>query len=262
MQRDWRRTIIAFLVFVAWAATTVFASRLWAPDPGTQGLDESVSGAVQVSFVLAIAVLVAAIVVFRWTDVGLNPPTPRRSLRLLWFPSLYVVLFVALALFAGVPPLPVLLVILVNTVLVGISEELACRGVLYTGLRASFGAWPAILGSTLLFGAIHVLNGFTTGSFLAASIQAVTAFMTGIAFMAIRFRTRSLYPGMVLHMLWNFALVSAAVGLSTRFNVDSGTPPPEGITLWIVALPIALIVPNFLYGLYLLRHASRDEAAA
>lgn len=254
-----RRAILAFVVFVLWVTTTAFSSLLWTSLRGPEPLEVGIANAVQPAFALAIAVLIAAILFFRWFDVGLNPPIPRRSLRLVWFPALYVALFAVGALLVGLPPAATVLIILVNTLIVGVSEELACRGVLYQGFRSALGVWGAILGSTILFGAVHILNGFATGDFAAAAIQASTAFMTGMAFMAIRFRTRSLYPGMLLHGLWNFALVTMTVGITTRFGAPAAGAGALG---WLAVVPILLILPNFLYGLFLLRHAARDEAAS
>lgn len=262
MQNGLPRALISVAVFIGWVLITVFLSRLWAHVEGTQALDAAVSDRLLPSLPVAIAFLLAAIAVFRWRDVGLSPPRPR-SLRLLWFPALYIVGFAVLGLAAGLPPARVILIILGNTLMVGISEEIACRGILYQGLRSRFSVWTAILVSTLLFGAVHVFNGIATGDFLAASIQAGTAFMTGIAFIALRIRTRSVYPGIVLHGLWDFTLVTTAVGLAARF---AGTPegaagPPSIGSMGALALaPFLLILPNFLYGLYLLRHVARDES--
>jgi membrane protease YdiL (CAAX protease family) len=261
MRRNHARTLLTLAVFVAWVAITVGAPHLWRASSGPRSLDQSVSGAVQPALAAAIVFLLAAVAVFRWHDVGLAAPRPR-SWRALWFPAIYVVLFVMGALAAGLPPPKVVLVILANTILVGISEELACRGVLYQGLRASLAPWPAILASTLLFGAVHVFNGFATGDFRAAAIQAVTAFMTGIAFLGIRLRTGSLYPVMVLHTLWDFTLVTTVVGAMARMEPGTTMPDAASFGIAIVIAPVLLIGPNFLYGIYLLRRAVREETMA
>ena len=212
MQNGLPRTLLSLVVFVAWTAITVFLGRLWHYGQGTETLDATVSNSLLPVFPVAITFLLTVILAFRWYDIGLNAPMPPRSLRLLWLPALYILGFVALSIAAGLPPLPVMLVTLANTLMVAVSEELACRGILYQGLRARLSVWPAILLATLLFGAVHLFNGIVTGDFVAAAFQAVTAFMTGIAFMGIRIRTRSIYPGIVLHGLWDFTLVTSAVG--------------------------------------------------
>jgi membrane protease YdiL (CAAX protease family) len=255
------RPAIAFLVFVGWAFVTAFFAPLGgAAEP--QPLSQSIAGSLQVNFVAAIIFLLAAVAIFRWWDVGLNPPRSLRSLVVLWFPGLYILLFVALLAYAGLPPFRVVVIILFNTVFAGISEELACRGVLYQGLHSRLPIWPAILISTLLFGAVHVLNGFVTGDFLTAGVQAIAAFLTGIAFMAIRVRTGSLYPGMILHGVWDFLLITSVTALVERFGITSAESSGAAIHGSVLALPVLFVVPNFLYGLFLLRHAARDERQA
>ncbi|GGE10009.1 hypothetical protein GCM10011529_15440 [Polymorphobacter glacialis] len=75
--------------------------------------------------------------------------------------------------------------------------------------------------------------------------------MSGMAFMAIRLRTDSLYPGMLLHAVFDFSLMA----LSFVASADR-TAGPGGISV----LPPLFVVPNLLYGLWLMRHAARDEA--
>lgn len=253
------RTLVTLGVFVVWVAVTVGGPRLWQTARAHRPLDQSVAGAVQPALALAAFLLLVAIAAFRWRDVGLVAPRPR-SWRALWFPLIYVAFFVLAAFAAGLPPPHVVLIILANTVLVGISEELACRGVLYGGLRASLAPWPAILVTTLLFGGVHVFNGFATGDFYAAAIQAVTAFMTGIAFLGIRLRTGSIYPVMILHTLWDFTLVTTVVGAMARFGAER-MPEASSYGIAIIVAPVLLIGPNFLYGVFLLRRAVRDGAA-
>jgi membrane protease YdiL (CAAX protease family) len=255
------RPAIAFLVFVGWALVTAFFAPLGGatePEP----LNQSIAGSLQVNFLAAIVFLLAAVAIFRWLDVGLNAPRSARSLLVLWFPGLYILLFVVLFAYAGLPPPRVVFVILFNTVFAGISEELACRGVLYQGLHSRYPIWIAILASTVLFGAVHVLNGFVTGDFLTAGVQAIAAFLTGIAFMAIRVRTGSLYPGMILHGVWDFLLITSVTALVERFGITAAETTGAAVHGSVLALPVLFVVPNFLYGLFLLRHAARDDRLA
>jgi membrane protease YdiL (CAAX protease family) len=260
-----KRTALALMVFVGWVLITVVSGDfLGSGTRQPQPLNVPISTSIQLNLAAAVVFLLVVVVVFRWMDIGLNTAPPARSLRVLWFPAAYLALFLMLALFAGFPPLSVLAIIFANTALAGISEELATRGVLYTGLRATLAIWPSALLSTLLFGLVHVLNGFATGDFVASGVQAVTAFMTGIAFMGIRLYTRSLYPGIVIHALWDFLLIAAVTGMATRFGVDMSTSAAAGAGEFpwqAFLLPVALIVPNFFYGLFLLRAATRRDAA-
>jgi membrane protease YdiL (CAAX protease family) len=254
------RLVQALLVFAGWMLITGLFGRLWERVAIPPILKPSGSGLAPPNYLAAIVFLGVAIAVFRWWDVGLSAPRSLRSLLLLWFPGLYVVVFLGLVVFIGLPPVGTMIPILVATALAGISEELACRGVLYQGLRSRLSVWPAILLSTALFGAGHLANGFVLGNFAIAGVQSIAAFMTGISFMAIRVRTGSLYPGMVLHALWDFSLLMVASALVEHADLSeaSGGAVPAAALL----LPVLGVLPNFLYGLFLLRHVARDQRAA
>jgi membrane protease YdiL (CAAX protease family) len=256
------RALSALLVFAGWMLITAIFGALWSQLPVPPVLKQSVSGLAAPNYVAAILFLALAIAAFRWHDVGLNPPASPRSLLLLWFPGIYVVVFLGLIAVVGLPPMRTLLPILVATILAGISEELACRGVLYRGLRSRLSVWPAIVVSTALFGAGHLVNGFVLGNFTVAGVQAVAAFMTGISFMAIRIRTGSLYPGMVLHALWDFSLLTMASALAENTGSGSLTEGVGAIPVAALLVPVAGVLPNFAYGLFLLRHAARDANLA
>ncbi|RYD89035.1 MAG: CPBP family intramembrane metalloprotease [Sphingobacteriales bacterium] len=258
MRSNRYRAALSLLVFLGWILITAFLPRLWEPVHVTQSLNITVATHFSVGIAAAIAFLLAAIAVFGWNDIGFNRPRSLASLGLLWFPAVYIGLFAVLGLAQGPPPIGNALIILINTAMVGISEEVACRGILFQGLRSRFSLRGAILGSTLLFGAVHIFNGFSTGDFASASLQAVTAFMTGIAFMGIRLRTGSLLPGIALHAAWDFTSVASTAGTELRHGANI----PAGLDGWQMALPLLFILPNFLYGLYLLRHAEQYEGTA
>jgi membrane protease YdiL (CAAX protease family) len=80
-------------------------------------------------------------------------------------------------------------------------EELTFRGLGY-GLLERFGRWPAIVAVGVLFGLAHGL---------VLSLPVIVAF--GIALAWIRARTRSVFPGMVLHAAFNAIALVAAVTL-------------------------------------------------
>jgi CAAX protease family protein len=78
-------------------------------------------------------------------------------------------------------------------------EELTYRGLGYS-LLVRFGRWPAIIAVGVLFGLAHGL---------VESFPVLAAF--GCALAWIRARTDSVYPGMVLHSLFNLIALVAAV---------------------------------------------------
>lgn len=78
-------------------------------------------------------------------------------------------------------------------------EELTYRGLGFS-LLVRFGQWPAIIAVGVLFGLAHGL---------VESFPVLAAF--GCALAWIRSRTDSVYPGMVLHSLFNLIALVAAV---------------------------------------------------
>ena len=174
-------------------------------------------------------------------------PRPASSLRVLWFPALYLLFFALLPAVLGLPPAGTLLFIALNTALIGLSEEWMFRGVLFQGLRSRLAMWPAILLTSLLFGTVHVLNVITTGQLAEAVVQAVAAFMSGMVLLALLIRTPIVY-----HALWDFGtFVTSATSPKTGGPADFA----QG---WTWTLPILIVLPNFLYGLFLLRKVRND----
>jgi hypothetical protein len=81
-------------------------------------------------------------------------------------------------------------------------EELTYRGLGYSVL-VRFGRWPAILGVGLVFGLSHGL---------VTSLPVIVAFGCVLAW--IRSETGSVFPGMVLHGLFNLTALVAAVTIT------------------------------------------------
>lgn len=244
---------VALAIFAVWLAITMGFDIAQAG--GEMSLDALVSQRVVIGLVVAPAFLIAAMAWLRWDGLGLAAPTPRRALLLLWLPLVYIALVLGSVALSGFPPGATIAFVFVNTLLVGISEELMFRGILLRGALSRMTIWRAIWLSCILFGLIHALNVLITGDLPAALIQAVAAFMSGVMFMALRIRTGSLYPLIIVHALWDFSLF---VGLSGRALPTSEAAP----TLSPVAMlaPVLLVLPLFLYGLFLMRHVGRDYA--
>ncbi|MGE0668014.1 MAG: lysostaphin resistance A-like protein [Sphingomonadales bacterium] len=245
----------ALAVFVAWVLITGFAGALFSKGE-TASLDQVLSTGVAPQIALACVFLAIAAPFFPRREMGLVASVSRRSLLLTLPVGVYLALFFGLAVLLGLPPLGAIGFALINVTLVGISEEIACRGILYLGLRSRLRVWPAVWLTSLIFGAMHVLNGFVTGQFVIAAIQALAAICTGMMLMAIRIRTGSLYPAIVLHILWNAGALLAVMA-ATQQSGGQAVTPEMGL---ILLLPVVGVLPNLLYGLWLLRHASRDEA--
>ncbi|MGI8421509.1 MAG: CPBP family intramembrane glutamic endopeptidase [Gaiellaceae bacterium] len=133
---------------------------------------------------LIAAVLVGIYVVAAILDPFLHPGREQGLTPDRWHPShagAYVANFVVVALVAP------------------IVEELSFRGLGYT-LLERFGRWPAILLVGLAFGLAHGL---------VEALPLLALFGCALAY--IRSRTRSIYPGMILHGLFNGIALVAAV---------------------------------------------------
>lgn len=239
----------ALLVLAGWLAITVLA----APDvSGGDGLVDLVTHGVARQVALAAAFVLAAALLVRWRDPGLGAPR-WRSLWLLWFPGLYVAAMAAVAALGTLPPAPMLGLLLVNTTLVGLSEETMFRGVLLSALNERLGLRPAIAVSTVGFGIVHVLNVFLTGSLAIAVAQACAAMASGLLLVAIRLRSGSLWPAVAYHAVWDFVTFAAFLAHMPAAGSGDTEAALDGMPLWAPILPVAFILPIGVYGLFLLR---------
>jgi membrane protease YdiL (CAAX protease family) len=245
---------VALGVYLVWQAIN---SVIQIAGTGPDGIDllDLVKHGIAPSLAAASLFLLVIVVLFRWgPEVGLAQGPQRGTLRVIWPWLLFLALFAASALNAGLPPASITLFILANTLMVGWSEEVMFRGVWLRGLFRSGGIWVAILGSSVLFGAMHVLNVFLTGDLRGAVIQAVAAFLSGIFLAAVRLRTGSLWTGIVLHGLWDAGtFLVAAGGTATAGAMAAANPTALGDYGSVV-----MSLPLFLLGLFFLRHAGRD----
>lgn len=248
---DMKRLPVALATYVGWTLLTLFGMR-WASDGTKKSLIETVTHGISWNLAMAVGLLALVTLAMHWRDLKFVAPRPASSLLILWFPALYLLFFALLPAVLGLPPAGTLLFIALNTVLVGLSEEWLFRGVLFQGLRSRLSMWPAILLTSLLFGAVHVLNVITTGQLAEAVVQAVAAFMSGMLLIALLIRTGSIWVSITYHALWDFGtFVTSATSPKTGGPVDFG----QGAT-W--ALPILVVLPNFLFALFLLRRVRKD----
>ena len=81
-----------------------------------------------------------------------------------------------------------------------LGEETLVRGYLYTGLRQRLRFWPAVLITSILFGAAHLETGTTAALLWAAGVN---TFILSVVLCYLREKTNALYAGMMLHALNN-----------------------------------------------------------
>ena len=96
-------------------------------------------------------------------------------------------------------PLDQIIALVALVILPPIGEETLMRGYLYSGLRSRLHFWPALLITSLLFGAAHLSTG-VSGPLWAA---AVDTFILSAVLVYLRERTGALYAPIMLHGLNN-----------------------------------------------------------
>lgn len=176
-----------------------------------------------------------------WREAGFNRPSAWHSLHLYWLPLLLMALFPVLL---GVQPgnLAALAPIVIMALVIGFQEDAVYRGLI---VRANLphGTMRTVLTSAVLFGLIHATAiMFRDPGFVLTQI--VASGLGGIGLAALRLRTNTIWPLVLLHA-YNDTVQFLAVGGANYTQI-----PTMLIILKLVG-PILLA----LYGLYLVRDA-------
>jgi uncharacterized protein len=250
--------IVSLAVLIVWMVIVFGGAILQAG--GTTSLEELVSKHLVYSFVVA-PIFLLAIIAYAgwWREVGLQFEGSINNLKVLVMPSLAVIVIWAIAFSRGLPWGRTLTIVGANTLLVGFSEEIMFRGILFYGSQSSFGFRWAVAITAAIFGLIHVLNVLTTGKPKQAVEQAFLATLFGFWIVALRVHLNTIIPLIVIHWLWDFGIF-AVLGELRRDLLRSGrspaTAPPVVAPLKappiMNMLPLACEIVLFAYGLWLL----------
>ena len=119
----------------------------------------------------------------------------------------------------------------------GVFEELFFRGFFFTSLRTLFSPWKAIILSAVLFGLFHVV---------AANVLAPERFLPstllGLVLGWVRYRSDSVLPCMLLHVVHNGLLLSLAYWRDSLADAGFGMEEDSHIPLlWMVAAAITIV---------------------
>ena len=136
-----------------------------------------------------------------WPQIGWKSPNNFRDLRLLWPSALSLLFMLLIILYANLPSIGVLTIVIINTLMIGINEELMFRGLLFHGASSSFEIWRAVWITAIIFGSVHILNSLITGDFRTSVLQAFFASTFGIWTAALRIRLNTIIPGIIIHWL-------------------------------------------------------------
>jgi len=141
-----------------------------------------------------------------WRESGLTDAWRQRPLVLLAAAPVALVWLVATPLLVtGHARWGLLPILLPLVALVGLSEELSCRGLVLYGLRR-LGPLGAGLGAAAIFGLLHFIN-LTARPLGPTSLQVLAAFQVGLLFAALRLRMGTLWPVVGAHALFDLAVL-------------------------------------------------------
>lgn len=223
----------AVLLISIYCAGTILVSSLQGLIPGLMYL-ASVSA---VLTVLAVRGGLAFESGFLW---------PENCRRYLYFIPLWII--TTSGLWGGLKPEceGVLLTVSVISMLgVGYIEEVLFRGFLFTSLLKKCGVVVAVIVSSVSFGLAHIVNLFAGQATLMTLVQIVYAFAWGFIYTMVFYRSGSILPCIISHILFDMA---------GYFN-------NEGQLLsWIAAG--AVVVVSVVYGTYLARLPAEAAAPA
>ncbi|MDQ4126605.1 MAG: CPBP family intramembrane metalloprotease [Actinomycetota bacterium] len=169
-----------------------------------------------------------------WREAGFNRPSRWRNLRLLWFPLLVGALTLSGGAFtSGAASLvSAFLVVLVATV----GEEIFFRGVVWRTLTP-MGPISAMILTSLFTGVLVLSRTATDGPWPEAVRLTALAVCGGFTYAALRWRTTSIWPGILVHTAFAFSADIATLGTITY-------------PLMMLLSTLGFVA----YGLYLLRN--------
>jgi len=159
----------------------------------------------------------------------------------------------------GVSFLTVILFILFYIV-VGFSEEIVCRGIIFNALRSKHGYTGkgllcAIVLSSFIFGVVHFINLMYGSPLIPTTSQVLYSAVIGVFFCAVYVRVGSLLPLIIIHALVNmFSGLKDILTVAGSDNTPVTTELPQAeLTLMDMFTTPLFMLPFMLFGLFLIR---------
>ncbi len=116
-------------------------------------------------------------------------------------------------------PIPDTVLYIISMLFVGFIEEIIFRGFLFQALLES-GVKKAFIISSLTFGIGHIVNLLNGAELLPTVLQIISAMAIGFLFTLIFYKTKSLWPCIITHSIFN-SLSAFAVELNNIGRVLS-----------------------------------------
>lgn len=138
-----------------------------------------------------------------------------------------VIIFALLLLISGISNVGLsniniyeVIALLSYTFLIGLFEELMCRGWLQNEFIERFGnnrknVLFSIFISGFFFGVIHIINFFGGQSLVETLAQILGATIAGFTFGALYYKTKNIWAVVFLHALWDFAVFFPEITTAT-----------------------------------------------
>jgi membrane protease YdiL (CAAX protease family) len=179
-----------------------------------------------------------------WSDVWVDP---YRIVGHTWLPVVPGILVVQIALnltqnkFGDLGGLFVVYAA-IATAFVGYSEELLTRGLLVRGLRGSGCGeiWVFVI-SSVVFGALHGANILNGQSAKTTIVQVDFAALWGGALFITLRKTGYLVVTVVIHALWDFALVTQG-HVNAEVEGTGAVQVVAGILLWVSVVLVVIAI--------------------
>ena len=230
--------IHAFAIFLVWLCITFFNTIFF--KDGNVSLEEIIGKGLNFQIITAALILLAYVFFNKiYRTAGINKATHSKNWILI-YPIIIISICLGFCIYKGIFHSPSILIwVIINTFFVGISEELMFRGILLGSLIPKFSFWKSVLIMSLLFGLVHILNGYTTGDFAHAYQQAFFATFSGLLFVAIRVKKQSIIPSIIVHWIWDMTVFFIVKSVSKDIDSISMAPIDEQIiTISLLASPL------------------------
>jgi sodium transport system permease protein len=147
-------------------------------------------------------------------------------------------------LLAGWKEIPVWMIVVALGIVPGICEELFFRGFLFRGLQTRFRPWITIGLTAILFGVFHVI--------LAGGVaieRVLPSTLMGLLLGWVAYRSGSVLPGMLLHVLHNSTLLWLVSYREQILTPALGELAGEHLPLnWLIASGLVILLGLALVG--------------
>lgn len=186
-----------------------------------------------------------------------------KALMLAWPCLLFIGLNLSDVDFSKPVVLEGFVMLLVETAIIGLYEEVLCRGLLVGHMMYHWKNDPkmikkSVLCSSVIFGVLHIGNLFSGAGLIVTLIQVVYATVLGILFAAIYVRTRNIWAVALVHCLVDFSAF-----IITMFTVPQPNPvEPEagaGSSLAFLLILLGSVIFIAWFAMFLIRKKKHDE---